>query len=104
MNVPRFRPAIGLLASAFVSLVICPASSAGELNLKTQRVVVFKDGYGLFIKTATARTDEEGHLYCDQVPDEAILGSVWADSDDARLKLLRSRWVDATEKSSSSHL
>jgi hypothetical protein len=34
--------------------------AAGELTLSTERVVVFKDGYALFVKRATGTADERG--------------------------------------------
>lgn len=70
------------------------ATYSQELEFKTERVVVFKDGYGLFAKRARGTTDAEGRLFCDEVPDEAILGSVWADAQNARLKRIRSKWVE----------
>ena len=49
-------------------------AKANELDMKTERVIVFKDGYCLFIKKATATTDKNGEAFTDDVP-IAVLGS-----------------------------
>jgi hypothetical protein len=49
-----------------------------RLNLKTERVIVFKDGYALVLRRGIATTDEDGQLFTDEVPDAAVLGSFWA--------------------------
>lgn len=49
------------------------------LEFATERAIVFKDGYALLVKRAQGRTDAHGRLISEQVPDEAILGSVWVD-------------------------
>ncbi len=49
------------------------------LVFATERAIVFKDGYALLVKHAKGRTDAHGRLISEQVPDEAILGSVWVD-------------------------
>ncbi len=62
------------------------AESPNErLALTTQRVVVFKDGYYLAIKHGTAVTNKEGELSLDDVPDAAVLGSMWATSAKGKL-------------------
>jgi hypothetical protein len=63
-----------------------------ELKLKTERVIVFKDGYSLIVKRGSAVTDKEGNMYTEQVPDAAVLGSFWAVPDKGKLKsMLASR-------------
>ena len=47
-------------------------AKANELDIKTERVIVFKDGYCLFIKKATATTDKNGEAFTDDVPDSAV--------------------------------
>ena len=67
-----------------VALVLMLGSAvlAGEeeglLEIKTDRVVVFKDGYALVVRTATGEAGENGEVYTEEVPDAAILGSFWA--------------------------
>ncbi|MBC8112742.1 MAG: hypothetical protein H7062_00025, partial [Candidatus Saccharimonas sp.] len=56
-----------------------------RLALSTQRVVVFKDGYYLAVKHGTAVTNKEGELSLDDVPDAAVLGSMWATSAKGKL-------------------
>ena len=55
-----------------------PEMRPAELVLKTERVVVFKDGYCMVIKNGTAKTDDEGRVFTEEVPDAAVLGSFWA--------------------------
>ena len=72
-----------------------------ELELKTQRVIVFKDGYSLIIKQATATTDKDGEVFTDDVPDAAVLGSFWAVPDEGRLITMLAGWKatkDSDEK------
>ncbi|MBW2702182.1 MAG: hypothetical protein JRF33_15295 [Deltaproteobacteria bacterium] len=49
----------------------------GELELSTERVVIFKDGHGLFVKKAKGKTDANGELWTEALPDAASLGSFW---------------------------
>ena len=55
------------------------------LKLTTDRVVVFKDGYYLAVKSGTAVTNKEGEIHLLDVPDNAVLGSVWATSTKGKL-------------------
>lgn len=57
-----------------------------ELKLKTERVIVFKDGYSLIVKRGSAVTDKEGSMYTEQVPDAAVLGSFWAVPAEGKLR------------------
>jgi hypothetical protein len=56
-----------------------------ELKLTTDRVIVFKDGYYLALKSGTAVTNKEGEIHLLDVPDNAVLGSVWAASTKGKL-------------------
>ncbi len=56
-----------------------------QLAMTTQRAVIFKDGYYLAIKHATAVTNKDGELHLDDVPDMAVLGTVWATSTKGKL-------------------
>jgi len=74
---------------------------AAELEMKTQRVIIFKDGYALIIKRATATSDKSGEVFTDDVPDAAVLGSFWAVPDEGRLVSMLAGWKstkDADEK------
>jgi len=54
------------------------APTAKPLAFQTKRVVVFKDGYSLFVKEAPAVADADRIVFTDKVPDQAILGAFWA--------------------------
>jgi len=70
----------------------------GKLDLKTERAIVFKDGYALIVKRGEAVTDETGHVYLDDVPDAAVLGSFWVAPDEGRLVNLVAGWKDVKEQ------
>lgn len=70
-----------------------PDGHLGALSLKTERVVVFKDGYALLVKQAEAVADARGVTFTDEVPDSAVLGTFWAWSDHGpTLRSLRAEW------------
>jgi hypothetical protein len=73
-------------------LGLAAEKSASELDLKTERVIVFKDGYSLFIKHGTATTDKNGEVFTDDVPDAAVLGSFWAVPEEGRLVSMLAGW------------
>jgi hypothetical protein len=50
---------------------------AGQLELATQRVVVFKDGNALVVKEGRGRAGPDGTLTTDQGPTQAVLGTFW---------------------------
>src|SRR5262245_5352482 len=95
-----------LLAVAAVLLASCSTPSRAadldpnELELKTERVIIFKDGYCLVIKRGVATTDADGVAFTDEVPDAAVLGSFWAVPDDGRLVSMNAGWkVDESTES-----
>ncbi len=59
-----------------------------QLKLTTDRVVVFKDGCYLALKSGTAVTNKDGELHLLDVPDGAVLGSVWATSAKGKLNAI----------------
>ncbi len=69
----------------------------GELDLKTSRVIVFKDGHGLFVKQATGIADADGRVFTNEVPDGAILGSFWASAGDRTLSM-RAEWIEKKQE------
>ncbi|QDV27612.1 hypothetical protein [Aureliella helgolandensis] len=71
---------------------------ASQLDLKTQRVIVFKDGYCLVVKQGSATTDADGTVYTDEVPDAAVLGSFWAVPEQGTIQSLVAGWVDTESK------
>jgi hypothetical protein len=68
---------------------------AGALTLKTDRVVVFKDGHALLVKQAEAVADSRGATFTEEVPESAVLGTFWAWSDRGpALRSMRAEWRD----------
>ena len=68
---------------------------AGRLSLVTERVIVFKDGYGLFVKSASGVADAEGRVHTEQVPGAAVLGTFWAMSDQRPIKSTIAEWHES---------
>jgi len=83
--------AVGLAVS-FIAPADCSAKDASELDLKMERVIVFKDGFSLVIKRGTATTDKSGEVYTDDVPDAAVLGSFWAVPEEGRIVSMLAGW------------
>jgi len=72
--------------------------NAARLELKTERVIVFKDGYCLIVKRGDAVTDERGEIHLDEVPDAAVLGSFWATPREGRMIGMVAGWVEVTRR------
>lgn len=70
------------------------AVDPGKLTLATERVVIFKDGYGLFVKAAAGVADAEGKVHTDQVPGAAVLGTFWAIPQGRPLKSTIADWYE----------
>lgn len=68
-----------------------------ELDLKTERVIIFKDGYCLVIKRGTATADKSGEVFTDEVPDAAVLGTFWAVPEEGRLVSMLAGWKTTDE-------
>ena len=83
--------AVGLTVS-FIAPAVSSAKDASELELKMERVIVFKDGYSLVIKRGTATTDKSGEVFTDDVPDAAVLGSFWAVPEEGRIVSMLAGW------------
>jgi hypothetical protein len=73
-------------------------SKPNELELTTERVIVFKDGYCLFVKRARGTTNARGELFTEEVPDAAVLGSFWATPSKGRLLSMDAGVITTTEK------
>ena len=86
---PLLTVALGI---AFVSPAHGAEKNASELELKTERVIVFKDGFSLIIKRGVATTDKAGEVFTDEVPDAAVLGSFWAVPEEGRLISMLAGW------------
>jgi hypothetical protein len=86
---------LAALLSAAVAQGAEPKGSGrtGALALKTERVVVFKDGYALLVKQAEGSADSRGVTFTEEVPDSAVLGTFWAWSDHGpALRSTRAEW------------
>jgi hypothetical protein len=85
-----------LIALASLLFSLAPALSAeknsNELQLTTERVIIFKDGYSLIIKRGVATTDKAGEAFTDDVPDAAVIGSFWAVPEEGRLISMLAGW------------
>lgn len=68
-----------------------------ELQLTTERVVVFKNGYCLVVKRGVATTGEDGTVFTDEVPDAAVLGSFWATPEAGKLVSVKAGWETREE-------
>jgi hypothetical protein len=94
-----YRPVVPLGIALVLSC--CGSAQAvedvneSEFELKSERMIVFKDGYCLIVKSGKARTDAAGKAFTDEVPDAAVLGSFWAISETGTLKNLVAGWVDS---------
>ena len=82
-----------VLPALLVALAAAGARAEGPLRFDTQRVVIFKDGHGLFVKTATGVADDQGRLFTDQVPDAAVLGTFWASAEGFHLRSMKAELV-----------
>ena len=87
-----------LAAASFIHAQEKPAhAAASELALSTERVIIFKDGYGLIVKNGKATADSRGKVFTPQVPESAILGSFWATSDKQKLLAMEAAWEEKRE-------
>lgn len=48
-----------------------------RLSVKTSRVIVFKDGYCMFVKKAKGKLDSSGAAIIDTIPEGMVLGTFW---------------------------
>jgi hypothetical protein len=78
------------------------AENAALLELQTERVIVFKDGYCLIVKRGAATTDDRGEIHLTTVPDAAVLGSFWATPREGRMIGMVAGWVDVTQREAKS--
>jgi hypothetical protein len=99
---------VSLAAAAAPARADDPAAPAppgpGALSLRTDRVLVFKDGHGLFVKTGTGTADAEGRVHTEDVPEGVALGCFWASAggDGGRVLRMRAEWRVAREERTTS--
>ena len=96
-------PAVRRLLFTFIACSLVLANFAvdvraneHELNLTTEKVIVFKDGYCLVVKRGTAVADAQGEVFTAEVPDAAVLGSFWATPKEGRLVNMIAGWKETT--------
>ena len=77
---------------SYAENVIPGVSRNSELDLTTENVVIFKDGYFLIVKKGIATTDGDGKVFTNEVPDSAILGSFWAIAQQGEINSMVAGW------------
>lgn len=85
-----------VLCTGVMGLAAGAPADDTALDFATERVVVFKDGHGLFVKTASGLADADGRLYTDDVPAAAVLGTFWATAVGDRIVGMEAQWVEQT--------
>ncbi|WP_254508532.1 DUF4139 domain-containing protein [Anatilimnocola floriformis] len=88
----RLTLSLCLIFGVTAALASAAERNPQELELTTQRVIIFKDGYSLIIKKGTATSDKEGEVFTDEVPEAAVLGSFWATPEQGRLISMVAGW------------
>ena len=85
--------------------VLCAAQSLPELDVKTMRVVVYKDGYCMFVKNVTGKADSAGRAIIKEIPPSMVLGTFWLTGENgqavrtvARQQILIKKGTQVTEK------
>ncbi|MBL8909325.1 MAG: hypothetical protein JNM17_01360 [Archangium sp.] len=71
------------------------APEAGTLALSTEKVIIFKDGHGLFVKAAKGVADSKGRVFTENVPEQAVLGTFWAVPDERPLRSTVAAWHES---------
>jgi hypothetical protein len=93
---------VGLQACFSPAAAADQAKNAAQLELRTERVIVFKDGYCLIVKRGSAVTDDRGEIHWGDVPDAAVLGSFWATPHQGRMIGMVAGWVEVTRREAKS--
>lgn len=83
--------------TSLLAVVSCGAAAPARPSSDGSRVIVFKDGYALIVKTFTAKTDNKGEIHVDEVPDAAVLGTFWATAKEGRVVGMHAGWKDVTK-------
>jgi len=81
----RFPLAAAVLLFLMVSFT-AEAQSSQTLKVTTQRIIVFKDGYCMFVKQAEGRVDEAANAGIEGIPGSMVLGTFWIAPQNATLK------------------
>jgi hypothetical protein len=70
-------PAKWIFITILVFVTSIPADASPALSVNTEKVIVFKDGYCMFIKSVQGTTDSAGSAIIEKVPAAMVLGSFW---------------------------
>ena len=89
---------IGLMVLCGVTTAVWAAEDTSKVTLTTAKVIVFKDGYSMFVHAGEAKCDDSGEIHIDEVPDAAVLGSFWAISDDGSPISMKAGYESTTNK------
>jgi len=89
---------ICLVAGLLLSMPARSGEAENEgVSIKTERVIVFKDGHCLFIKRVAGITNAQGELCTDKVPGAAVLGTFWGIPQTGELLGISSDFVEKEE-------
>jgi hypothetical protein len=78
------------MSLAMMLLLLVPSahaeiSSTPVLDVSTEQVIIFKDGYCMFVKKAVGTTDAAARAVIEDIPDAMVLGSFWVVPDTGTL-------------------
>ena len=82
----RFPLAIFTTLTLLATSIVAEAQSPPTLDVRTQRIIVFKDGYCMFVKQVSGRVDQAGKAYIEGIPGSMVLGSFWIVPESGNLK------------------
>ncbi len=77
-----FIPTLALLMTS----VVAEAQSPPALDVRARQIIVFKDGYSMFVKQATGKVDQAGRAHIKGIPGSMVLGSFWIVPESGTLK------------------
>jgi len=73
----RFAITFSIALVLLVSNAYAEIYSTPSLNVTTEHVIIFKDGYCMFIKKAVGTTDAASRAVIEGIPEAMVLGSFW---------------------------
>ncbi len=87
----RFTASVVTALVLFTATVFAEAYPSGTLDVETVRVIVFKDGYCMFVKRASGKADQGGDALVEGIPDSMVLGSFWAIPETGKLNSITAK-------------
>ena len=80
------RVVCGLVVVVLVgAIALAEGSALAALDVETVKVVIFKDGYCMFVKEAQGKTDAAGKALIEDIPEAMVLGSFWVIPEKGKL-------------------